>query len=132
MALKVMSKFEVKRIAKSTGASLLVKLDAPKPDEIGIADEVKVTEISSQKCTIIKRNEEENRIGTIVLKGSTNSFLDDAERAVDDGVNTVRCLAKDARMCAGAGATEIHLASQIQTYAKTQPGLDQYAVEKFG
>ncbi len=132
MAIKIMSKFEVKRIAKTTGAGLMVKLDAPTPDEIGTADEVVVTEISSQKCTIIRRNEEENRIGTIVLKGSTISFLDDAERAVDDGVNTVKCLAKDGRMLAGAGATEIHLASMIQTYAKTQPGLDQYAVEKFG
>ncbi len=132
MALKIMSKFEVKRIAKTTGASLLVKLDAPMPDEIGTAEEISVQEISSQKCTVIRRNEEENRIGTILLKGSTNSFLDDAERAIDDGVNTVKCLAKDGRLCAGAGATEIHLASQIQTYAKMQAGLDQYAIEKFG
>jgi T-complex protein 1 subunit theta len=58
--------------------------------------------------------------------------LDDVERAVDDGVNTVKSLVKDNRLCAGAGATEIHLASKIQAYAKEQPGLDQYAVEKFG
>ncbi len=131
-AIKLMSKFEVKRIAKSVGAGLLVNLKAPTPEEIGRADEVSVQEISSQKCTIFRKDEEENRIGTIVLKGSTSSFLDDAERAVDDGVNTIKNLVKDKRLCAGAGATEIHLASQLQTYAKTQPGLDQYAVEKFG
>jgi len=32
----------------------------------------------------------------------------------------------------GAGATEIHLAKKVQDYAKTQPGLDQYAIERFG
>lgn len=50
--------------------------------------------------------------------------MDDAERAVDDGVNTVKSLVKDKRLVAGGGATEIHLASKIAKYAKTQPGLD--------
>jgi len=58
--------------------------------------------------------------------------LEDAERAIDDGVNTVKSLVKDARLVAGGGATEIHMASHIQKFAKTQPGLDQYAIEKFG
>lgn len=40
-------------------------------------------------------------------------MLDDVERAVDDGVNTVKSLVKDNRLVAGAGATEIHLASMI-------------------
>lgn len=35
-------------------------------------------------------------------------------------------------MVPGAGATEINMAKQIQEFAKTQPGLDQYAVERFG
>lgn len=53
-------------------------------------------------------------MATIVLRGSTNSLLEDVERAVDDGVNTVKSLVKDNRMVAGAGATEIHLAAAVQ------------------
>lgn len=71
-------------------------------------------------------------MATIVLRGSTNSLLEDAERAIDDGVNTVKSLVKDNRLLPGGGATEIQLAHQIQAFAKTQPGLDQYAIEKFG
>jgi len=130
--LKIMSKWELKRIAKSVGASAIVKLGTPAPDEIGTANEVAVREISSQKCTIFRRDEDENKLATIVLRGSTHSLLDDAERAVDDGVNTIKSIVKDNRMVAGAGATEIHLGAKIQEYAKTQPGLDQYAIEKFG
>lgn len=63
-------------------------------------------------------------MATIVLKGSTNQFLDDVERAVDDGVNCIKVLARDGRMVPGGGATEINLAKKIQDYAKTQPGLD--------
>lgn len=132
MALKIMSKWELKRIAKSVGASPVVKLECPSADELGFAHEVSFKEISSQRCTVFRRDEEENKMATIVLRGSTMSSLDDLERAIDDGVNTVKSLTKDSRMCPGAGATEIHIASQIQAYAKQQPGLDQYAVEKFG
>jgi T-complex protein 1 subunit theta len=130
--LKLMSKWELKRIAKSVGASAIVKLGTPTPEEIGYAHEVVVKEIASTRVTIFRRDEDENKMATIILRGSTNSLLEDVERAVDDGVNTVKSLVKDNRFVAGAGATEIHLASKIQEYAKQQPGLDQYAVEKFG
>lgn len=113
LTLKIMSKFELKRIAKSVGASAVVKLATPAPEEIGRANEVIVKEISSTKVTVFRRDEDENKLATIVLRGSTNSLLDDAERAVDDGVNTVKNLVKDNRLVAGAGATEIYLASRI-------------------
>ena len=71
-------------------------------------------------------------MATIVLRGSTNAMLEDTERAIDNGVNTIKSMIKDPRMVAGAGATEMYLAHEIQKFAKTQPGLDQYAVEKFG
>ena len=32
----------------------------------------------------------------------------------------------------GAGATELSLGKKVQDFAKTQPGLDQYAIERFG
>ena len=130
--LKLMSKWELKRIAKSVGAVAVVKLSTPTPEELGFAHEVSVKEISSTKVTVFRRDQDENKLATIVLRGSTNSLLDDAERAIDDGVNTVKSIIKDKRLLAGGGATEIHLASLIQAYAKTQPGLDQYALEKFG
>jgi T-complex protein 1 subunit theta len=71
-------------------------------------------------------------MATILVRGSTNSMLEDSERAIDDGVNTFKNITRDSRFVAGGGATEIHIAAQLQTFAKTQPGLDQYAVEKFG
>ena len=113
MALKIMSKFELKRIARACGATAIVKLGTPSPDELGYADEVHFKEISSQKCTVFLREQEECRMATIVLRGSTTSLLDDVERAIDDGVNTIKTLCRDGRLCPGAGATEINLAKKI-------------------
>ena len=44
----------------------------------------------SLQVTIIKNEEGGNKITTVVLRGSTDSILDDVERAVDDGVNTYK------------------------------------------
>jgi len=49
-------------------------------------------------------------MATIVLRGSTQQTLDDLERAIDDGANTIKTLCKDGRMVPGAGACEINLA----------------------
>jgi len=132
MSIKIMSKFEIRRIANATGATLLVRYSAPTPEEMGRCDEVKVEEISSTKVTIFKNDREECRVATIVVRGSTTTFMDDVERTIADCVNTVKCIIRDQRFLPGAGAAEIHLASQIQSYAKTVSGLDQYAIEKFG
>lgn len=132
LAIKIMSKWELKRIARAVGATPIVKLETPKPDELGRADSVSWKEISSKFCTVFRRDEDENKMATIVLRGSTNAMLDDTERAIDNGVNTVKSLIRDPRMVAGAGATELYIGSEIQKFAKSQPGLDQYAVEKFG
>lgn len=41
------------------------------------------------------RNEEGgNSVSTVVLRGSTDSILDDLERAVDDGVNTYKVICR--------------------------------------
>jgi T-complex protein 1 subunit theta len=47
MAIKIMSKFELKRIARAVGATPIVKLGTPSPEELGYADEVHFREISS-------------------------------------------------------------------------------------
>lgn len=132
MAIKIMSKWELKRIARAVGATPIVKLQTPSPEEMGFAHDVHFKEISSCKCIVFRRDEDENKMSTIVLRGSTTQLLDDLERAIDDGVNCIKTLSRDPRLVPGAGATEINLAKQIQDYAKTQPGLDQYAIERFG
>lgn len=44
------------------------------------------------QVTIVKNEEGGNSVCTVVLRGSTDSVLDDLERAVDDGVNTYKVI----------------------------------------
>ncbi|GLT90412.1 hypothetical protein SLE2022_083450 [Rubroshorea leprosula] len=131
MVLKISSKFELRRFCRTTGAVALLKLSQPKPDDLGYVDSVSVEEIGGVRVTIVRSEEGGNRVSTVVLRGSTDSILDDLERAVDDGVNTYKAMCRDSRVVPGAAATEIELARRLKEFSFKETGLDQYAIAKF-
>ncbi|KAK9269613.1 hypothetical protein L1049_001390 [Liquidambar formosana] len=131
MVLKINSKFELRRFCRTTGAVALLKLGQPNPDDLGYVDSVSVEEIGGVRVTIVKNEEGGNSVCTVVLRGSTDSILDDLERAVDDGVNTYKAMCRDSRIVPGAAATEIELARRLKEFSFKETGLDQYAIAKF-
>ena len=132
MVLKCPSKFELRRICRTTGANTLVRLEPPTDKDLGFCEHVYVKEIGSTVCTLFDHEKEDSRVATIVVRGSTTNIMDDVERAIDDGINVVKSMTRDARFVPGAGATELRLADALQQFAEAQPGLDQYAINKFG
>ncbi|XP_052174243.1 T-complex protein 1 subunit theta [Diospyros lotus] len=131
MVLKISSKFELRRFCRTTGAAAILKLSQPNPDDLGYADSMSVEEIGGVRVTIVRNEEGGNSVSTVVLRGSTDSILDDLERAVDDGVNTYKAMCRDSRMIPGAAATEIELARRLKEFSFKETGLDQYAIAKF-
>ncbi|KVI04448.1 Chaperone, tailless complex polypeptide 1 [Cynara cardunculus var. scolymus] len=131
MVLKIASKFELRRFCRTTGAVALLKLGTVNPDDLGYVDSISVEEIGGARVTVVRNEEGGNSVTTVVLRGSTDSILDDLERAVDDGVNTYKALCRDSRIVPGAAATEIELARRLKEFSFTETGLDQYAIAKF-
>lgn len=80
----------------------------------------------------MKVENEATRTATIVLRGATQNHMDDVERAVDDGVNVVKAITRDARLVPGAGATEMQLVERIIAHGEKTPGLMQHAIKKYG
>lgn len=132
MVVKVLSKFELRRLAKCVGAVQLTRLGAPTMEEIGQADEVFVQEIGSHQVTIFRRDSEDCKLATIVLRGSTNSYMDDVERAFDDSIATFRNLIKHNQFLPGAGATEIYVAEKLEEEGNKLKGLEQYSYIRYG
>ena len=132
LAIRIPSKFDMRRICKATGASTMVRLGAPTPEEHGFISKIQVQEIGGKTCTVFDQDKtHSSKISTIVLRASTTSLLDDLERAVDNGIQTIRNVAKDPRLVAGAGAFEAALAAKLRAFGETNNGLEQYAIQKF-
>ena len=132
LVIKILSKFDLSRVCRVVGATRLARLGAPMPDEMGSIDVVETVEIGGDRVTVFKQENEATRTTTLVLRGATQQYLDDVERAVDDGVNVVKAITKDPRLVPGAGATEIELAERIQAVGETTLGIPQYAIKKYG
>uniref|UniRef100_A0A9L0JBG5 T-complex protein 1 subunit theta n=1 Tax=Equus asinus TaxID=9793 RepID=A0A9L0JBG5_EQUAS len=131
MLVRLNSKWDLRRLCKTVGATALPRLTTPVLKEMGRCDSVYLSEVGDTQVVVFKHEKEDGAISTIVLRGSTDNLMDDIERAVDDGVNTFKVLTRDKRLVPGGGATEIELAKQITSYGETCPGLEQYAIKKF-
>lgn len=136
LVAKITSKFELRRICQATGATAMVRVGRPTPEEMGSVDVVEQKELG-QTGIVVFRNEKQdgvedtNGVATIVLRASSRNILEDQERAINDGVNVYRALCRDGRLLPGGGATEIELAAKLASYADTLPGLEQYAVRAY-
>ncbi|ELK37821.1 T-complex protein 1 subunit theta [Myotis davidii] len=131
MLVRLNSKWDLRRLCKTVGATALPRLTPPVAEEMGHCDSVSLSEVGDTQVVVFKHEKEDGAISTIVLRGSTDNLMDDVERAVDDAVNTFKVLTRDKRLVPGGGATEIELAKQITSYGETCPGLEQYAIKKF-
>ena len=132
LVIKILSKFELRRLCRVIGATPLARLGAPMPDEMGKVDVVETVEIGGDRVTVFRQESEATRTATIVIRGATQNQLEDVERAVDDGVNVVKAITRDPRLVAGAGAAEMQLMERINGFREKTPGLAQYAIKKYG
>ena len=90
MAVKIPSKFELRRICKATNSTTLIKLGKPKPDELGYASKIDVVEIGDAKVLVLKQDDA-SRVSTIILRGATANAMDDLERyGMDDGATRTK------------------------------------------
>lgn len=132
LVLKVPSKFDIRRVCQVCGATPLPRLGAPTPDETGEIDFIETKEIGGDRVTIFRQGEKStSRTSTIILRGATQNNLDDVERCIDDGVNSIKGLLKSNELLPGAGGVEIELAKLVTKYGESTPGLLQLAIKHY-
>lgn len=132
MVLKIMSKFELRRICGALGATAVMKLGPCSPEEMGEVSLLEVIEVAGRKITMLTQDEsEDTSIASIVLRAATENVMNDLERSLDDGICSVKTLCNDGRLLPGAGAVELELNRRLKSYADEVKGLDQYAIRKF-
>ncbi|ETO31624.1 hypothetical protein RFI_05498 [Reticulomyxa filosa] len=159
VAMHVTSKWTLRRLCRSLKARPCVQITGVRHDDLGIVAQVRVEEIGSKTMFVdsfiyfpLKINKyidkqtngilwgtvleqvksKESPVSTIVIRGATNTVLQDIERAIDDGVNMVRAMTRNGKFVAGAGAVEIEIARRITKYATEIEGLEQYAIQQYG
>ncbi|KAK5793191.1 hypothetical protein PVK06_034329 [Gossypium arboreum] len=91
--------------AKSLNEEIIVE-DANAEDDISDGHDLSRKGIDGSRVIVVRSEEGDNKVVAVVLRGSTDSILDDLETAVDDCVNTCKAMCRDSHIA----ATEIELA----------------------
>lgn len=56
-------------------------------------------EVGDTSVTVFQLDGQDSKIATIVVRGSTDNYMDDIERAIDDGVNTFKAITRVKIIC---------------------------------
>jgi len=131
IALKLGSKWELRRLCQATGATALVRMGTPTAEELGSATTTQKI-VGGRTVTVFENDVDgKSKIATLVLRASTSSVLNDLDRAIEDGVHAVQMACKDGRVVYGGGACEMECAVKLGKLADQHPGLEQYAIRAF-
>ncbi|TMS38391.1 hypothetical protein L596_005128 [Steinernema carpocapsae] len=131
MAVRLTSKFDLRRLCKSIGAHPQSRICVPSVDLLGQCDRIYLEEIGDTNVTVFDKESERGNISTIIIRGSSQSRMDDVERAIDDAVNTYKALTKDDRLVAGAGSIDMRLSMAIEKVGTDCVGVEQYGILKY-
>lgn len=133
MVVKSPSKWDVRRLCATVGATALTRLGPATPEELGACHAVGVKEYGSKKVTVFEQSgSEESLVASIILRSSTLAVINDLERACEDGLACIENLCKRPDFVPGGAATEMEVAAQLRKLADETDSLDQYAIRKFG
>merc|ERR1719384_2838982 len=131
MVIKDVERDEMSFIARSLGCKPVASPDHLSEDKLGsasLAEEiytpggriVKITGVANPGSTV-----------SVLIRGSNNLVLEEAERSLHDALCVVRSLVKERRMIPGGGAPETQLSVLLSEYAETLGGAQSYCIRKF-
>ncbi|KAK6959753.1 T-complex protein 1 subunit alpha [Biomphalaria glabrata] len=136
MAVRRCKKTDLKRIAKATGAQLLLTLANMEGEEtfeasyLGQADEVSQERICDDELIIIK-GPKARTASSIILRGANDYMVDEMERSIHDALCVVRRVLESKKVVAGGGAVEAALSIYLENFATSLASREQLAIAEF-
>ncbi len=131
LAVKSLSESDMAKLAKATGGRVVTKLDDIDPGDLGYAGLVEERVITGEDELLFIENCKNPKALTIFLRGSSNTAIDECERALHDALRVVGVVIEDKKVVPGGGAPEIELGLRLRNYASTIGGREQLAMEAF-
>merc|ERR1712242_282485 len=75
MAVRLTSKWDVRRLCRAVNATPLPKMTPPTQEELGLIDRAYVDELGDSSVVIFRMEAAESKISTIVVRGATENYM---------------------------------------------------------
>ncbi len=130
LAVRRIKKSDVERIHKTTGASIVSKIQNLTSADLGKAKLVEQREVADDKMLFIEGTPKSSVV-TLLVRGGTDHIVDEVDRALNDALYVVRDVLIHPSVTYGGGALAAEISKQLRDYSATLEGREQYAVNAF-
>lgn len=118
------------RVAKATGARVQTTVNNLDPKVLGTCARFEERQVGGERYNIF-RGCPQARTATLVLRGGSEQFIDEAERSLHDAIMIVRRALKHSQVVAGGGAIDMEVSRCLRDYARTIPGKPQLFINSY-
>ena len=129
LAYRRVERPEIEHICRATGARPLFDIEDIQEEDVGHFASIREEKWQGVEHTIFEGSQSQGV--TVVIRGSTEMRLEEAQRAFDDALGVACQLILEPQLLPGGGATQIALARRLRRHAETIPGREQMAMEGF-
>jgi T-complex protein 1 subunit alpha len=136
MAVRRCKKNDLKRIAKSTGATFLTTMANLEGEEsfdasmLGNAEEVVQERISDDELILIK-GPKARTAASIILRAANDFYCDEMERSVHDALCVIKRVLESRQVVPGGGCVEAALSIYLENFATSVGSREQLAIAEF-
>jgi chaperonin GroEL (HSP60 family) len=130
LAARWIEKEDMNRLAKATGGTVVADIYDLSANDLGSADRVAEQDYGGKKRLAIQGCKDPKTV-TILVRGPTESIIEEAKRSILQALRSLEVLFKDPRFVFGGGAIEAELATQLRKYATGLGGNERAAAATF-
>ncbi|HLC74517.1 MAG TPA: thermosome subunit beta [Candidatus Nanoarchaeia archaeon] len=129
-ASRRVSKDDMEKLSRATGANIVSNLNDLSKDDLGFAGVVREERIGDEEMVFVEKCKNPKAV-TILVRGGTDHVVDEVKRALTDAVGDVIAAIKVGKAVGGAGAVETELVQRLLKFSSTLKGREQLAVRAF-
>ena len=136
IAIRRVSKTELKQIAKATGATVTTTFaddngeETVDPSILGECEECTEERLGDNDYIFFKQCKSQ-KSQTIILRGANEFMLDEIERSIHDALCAVKRVLESNSLLVGGGAVEVATSVCLDDFARTVSSREQLAIAEF-
>jgi T-complex protein 1 subunit eta len=122
---------DMKRVADATGASIQTTVNNLRSEEVlGTCQKFEERQVGAERFNLFTGCPLAHT-ATMVLRGGSEQFLDEAQRSLHDAIMIVRRTLKNPSVVPGGGAIDMEISRRIREHAARIPGKSQLFMNAF-
>ncbi len=130
LAVRRIKKSDVERIHKTTGATIVSKIQNITSADLGKAKIVEQREVGEDKMLFIEGTPKSSVV-TLIVRGGTDHVVDEVDRALNDALYVVRDVVIHPYITYGGGSLAAEISKELREFASSLKGRGQYAVNAY-